>query len=454
MVGGRPAGRELCLLPTTLPSTTLVNMPTTKTLKNGLRTILVPVSSTEAVTVLVMIKVGSRYETPELSGASHFIEHMMFKGTKRRPTTLDISKELDSVGASYNAFTSKSYTGYYAKVPAEHFALAVDLLHDMIFNSKYAPAELARERKVIIEEIKMYEENPMMHIEDLLEEKMLEGNPLGWNTAGTKKTMTDMKRSDLLKFRDRNYVPKNLVLAATGKLPVGAEKIIAAKFGAVGANGVRPQCQNNFVPFKTAGCQCCFPKVAVQNKPTDQIQLAFGFFSPSMRDEKNDLLADVLGVILGGTMSSRLFIAVRERKGLAYFVRAGQGAYEDVGVFTIRAGLDKARLPMAAKVIFDELAAIKKKGPSAAELKLAKSYLKGKLKLSMEDSSTQADFYARQELLLDKLESPESLYKKIDKITVKDIQKIANQILCEHNMTVAAIGPFASEKAFLKVVGL
>jgi len=423
----------------------------TTNLKNNLRTILVPVSGTEAVTVLVMIKVGSRYETPELSGASHFIEHMMFKGTKRRPTTLDISKELDSVGASYNAFTGKSYTGYYAKVPAEYFPLAVDLLHDMIFNSKFAPAELARERKVIIEEIKMYEENPMMHIEDLLEEKMLEGNPVGWNIAGTKKTMTDMKRSALLNFRERNYVPSNLVVAVAGKLPNNVEKVINAKFGQVKINKTESA---NFLSYKNVGCQCCYPKVAVQNKETEQIQLAFGFLSPSLRDEKNDLLADVLGVILGGTMSSRLFIAVRERKGLAYYIRASQGAYDDVGVFTVRAGLDKARLPMAAKVIFNELAAIKKKGPTAAELKLAKNYLRGKMKLGMEDSSAQADFYARQELLLNKIESPESLYKKIEKITVKEIQKIANQILCEQNMTVAAIGPFSSEKNLLKIIGL
>lgn len=427
-------------------------MVETKKLKNNLRTILIPVSGTDAVTVLVMVKVGSRYETPELSGAAHFIEHMMFKGTKRRPTTLDISKEFDSVGASYNAFTGKNYTGYYAKVPAEHFALAVDLLHDMIFNSKFAPAELARERKVIIEEIKMYEENPMMHIEDLLEEKMLEGNPLGWNIAGTKKSMMAIKRSTLLSFRERNYAPENLVLAVAGNLPVDAGGILEKKFGGVKAlKGVKA---SDFVPYKNVGCPCCFPKAAVQNKETKQIQLAFGFLSPSLRDEKNDLLADVLGVILGGTMSSRLFIAVRERRGLAYYVRAGQGAYDDVGVFTIRAGLDKDRLPMAAKVIFSELAAIKKKGPSAAELKLAKNYLKGKMKLSMEDSSVQADFYARQELLLNKTETPESLYKKVEKITAKEIQKIAKQILCEKNMTVAAIGSFASEKVLLKTIGL
>ena len=414
---------------------------------------MVPFSGTEAVTVLVMVKVGSRYETPELSGASHFIEHMMFKGTKRRPTTLDISKELDSVGASYNAFTGKNYTGYYAKVPVEHFSLAVDLLHDMVFNSKYAPAELARERQVIIEEIKMYEENPVMHIEDLLETKLFEGNPLGWNIAGSKKTMVDMKRAALINFRDTYYAPSRLVLAVAGKLPEGAEKIIRNKFGGVralkGTKGV-----SDFIPFKNTSCTCCWPKAAVQKKETEQIQLALGFLSPSLRDEKNDLLAEILGVILGGTMSSRLFIAVRERKGLAYHVRADQSSYDDVGVFTIRAGLDKARLAMAAKVIFNEISSIKKKGPTAAELKLAKSYLQGKMKLHMEDSSARADYYARQELLLDKIETPEVLYKKIGKVTAKEIQKIANIILREENMTVAAIGPFTSEKNLMKILGL
>jgi predicted Zn-dependent peptidase len=241
-------------------------------------------------------------------------------------------------------------------------------------------------------------------------------------------------------------------VAAAGKLPDEAGKILEGKFGSVRA--LKNIKVSDFVPYKNVGCLCCFPKVAVQNKEVDQIQLAFGFLSPGLRDEKNDLLADVLGVILGGTMSSRLFISVRERKGLAYYVKAGQGAYDDIGVFTIRAGLDKARLGMAAKVIFKELSDIKKKGPTVAELKLAKNYLKGKMKLNMEDSSAQADFYARQELLLNKIETPEFLYKKVEKITTKEIQKIANQILCEENMTVAAIGPFASGQVLMKAVGL
>jgi len=419
---------------------------------------MIPFAGTEAVTFLVMIKVGSRYETPELNGASHFIEHMMFKGTKKRPTTLHISKELDAVGASYNAFTGKGYTGYYAKVPAEHFSLAVDLLHDMIFNSVYAPKEMAKERKVIIEEIKMYEENPMMHIDDLLEEKLLSGNTLGWNIAGDAKTMTKMKRSEVIKFRDKFYVPSRFVIAAAGKLPVGAEKLIAEKFG----KPLTPTLSRregdksgfDFIPFKHVGCSCCWPKAAVQFKEIEQVQLAFGFISPGSREEKKDLVADILATILGGTMSSRLFISVREKKGLAYFVRASHSSYEEVGVFSIRAGLDKNKVSAASKVIFSEFRDIKKKGVSAKELKLAKDYIKGKLKLAFEDSSARADFYANQELLNDKIETPEVLIKRVDKITAKDIQKLAQEILSEDRMTVAAVGPFKTEKDLMKAVGL
>jgi predicted Zn-dependent peptidase len=375
---------------------------------------------------------------------------MMFKGTKRRPSTLHISKELDSVGASYNAFTGKSYTGYYAKVPAENFSLAVDLIHDMVFHSLYAPAEMARERKVIIEEINMYEDNPLMHIEDLLEEKLLEGNPVGWNIAGSRETMTKMKRADVIKFRDAYYTPSRVVLAAAGKLPDNAKKMLEAKFGKIRG----PKDSPEFIPYKNESCPCCWPKAVVQYKDTQQVQLAFGFLSPGLRDEKKDLLADVLATVLGGSMSSRLFISVRERKGLAYFVRASQGSYEDIGAFSIRAGLDKSRLPLASKVIFDELRSIKKKGPTVAELKLAKNYLKGKMKLGLEDSSSRADFYARQELLLDKIESPESYYKKIDGVTAKELQSMANEILYEENLTVAGIGPFKTEKNLMKEVGL
>ena len=242
-------------------------------LKNGLRLITAQIEGTQAITALVLFKVGSRYETKTENGVSHFIEHMMFKGTKRRPTTLDISKELDSVGASYNAFTGKDYTGYYAKVPAENFSLAVDLLHDMIFHSKYSPAEMTRERKVIIEEINMYKDNPHIYIEDLLEMKMFEGNTLGWSIAGTRDTMTKMKRGALINFRDKNYVAENIVVTAAGKLPADAEKIIAKKFSAVlaGANRAVP------APFKNYVCSCGCSKVTTQFKDTQQVQLALGF---------------------------------------------------------------------------------------------------------------------------------------------------------------------------------
>ena len=185
-------------------------------LKNGMRVHLVPVDGTQAVTVLVLCKVGSRYETQPLNGASHFIEHLLFKGTKRRPTTLDISRSLDSVGAQFNAYTDKHRTGYYIKIDAKHTELAVDILHDMIFHSKFDAKELDRERKVVMEEINMYEDNPMRHVEDLLEGIVFEGNTLGWEIAGTHKTMTEMKREDIIAYRDAHYLPSRMVVTVAG----------------------------------------------------------------------------------------------------------------------------------------------------------------------------------------------------------------------------------------------
>jgi len=188
-------------------------------LNNGMRVHLTPVAGTQAVTVLVLTKVGSRYETPALSGASHFIEHLMFKGTKKRPTTLDISRTLDSVGAQYNAYTNKHETGYYIKIDAKHTHLAVDVLHDMLFHSHFDAKELDRERGVIIEEINMYQDSPMRHVEELLEAIVFEGNTLGWEIAGSHKTMREMKRDEILAFRDQHYIPSRMVISVAGKIP-------------------------------------------------------------------------------------------------------------------------------------------------------------------------------------------------------------------------------------------
>jgi predicted Zn-dependent peptidase len=417
------------------------------TLKNGVRTHLIPFAGTEAATLLVLCKVGSRYEYPAINGASHFIEHLMFKGTKKRPRTLDISRALDSVGAEYNAYTGKDLTGYYVKVDGRHLALAIDILHDMLFHSRYAPAEVKRERTVIMEEINMYHDNPIMHVEDLLETAMFDGNTLGWEIAGSHETMRTMMRSAVIAYRDLYYIPSRLVIAVAGKLDERTRGLLEKTFGSV-KDGHREA--KEFTPFGTMPSKRT-PRARVQFKDTKQIQIALGFPSFGVSDSR-DVPARVLAMILGGTMSSRLFVAVRERRGLAYMVRASHSPYEDTGNFMIQAGLDKARLDLAIKTIFNELRSIKKKGPTASELKLAKDYAHGKFLLQLEDSSDRAEFYARQELFLGRAEDPAAYLKKISRVTAKEAQKVANEILEHGRLSVAGIGPFKDSAALLKHV--
>ncbi len=415
-----------------------------KKLKNGARVHLIPYAGTDAATVLVLFKVGSRYEQMKVWGGSHYVEHLMFKGTKRRPNTVDISRELDRFGAEYNAYTGKDMTGYFVKIAAEQVPVAIDMLNDMLFHSLYSPVEMAREKKVIIEEIKMYEENPVMHIEDILEEAMFDGSTLGRNIAGTAQSMLAMKRNDVIAYRDAYYSPERMVIAIAGKVPENAMALLEKTFGTVKSRP-EPEC---FVPFGVMPAHKK-PHVRRQNKDVKQIQVALGF--PSVgKDHPDQPAIQLLASILGGSMSSRLFIEVRERKGLCYHVRAVADAYEDVGTFVIRAGLDGARLPLASKTILQEVMKMKKKGVTAQELRNVKDHVDGATKLSLEDSSSRAEFYARQELFLGQVETPAEKLAKYRKVTAKDVQRVANEILDLSKLSIAAIGPYKTDEALLK----
>jgi predicted Zn-dependent peptidase len=417
-------------------------------LSNGIRVHLLPYTGTQAVTVLVLVGVGSRFESPSLNGASHFIEHMMFKGTTRRPTTLDISRDLDAVGAEYNAFTGKDYTGYYITIESGKLSLAVDMLHDMIFHSKYDEREMDRERKVIIEEIKMYNENPMMHVEDMLEGVMFCGSSLGKNIAGTAQTMTKMERDEVIAYRDANYCPSKIVIGVAGKLNGKTLRLIKNTFGRIKTKNIEPSAFDMFC----ARALSAKPRCVVENKKLDQIQLALGFLSFGAKDERLPA-ASLLATILGGTMSSRLFIQVRERRGLCYFVRAEVGAYEEIGNFMIRSGLDRARLKEAVRTIIGEIEKIKSRGVTDRELKEAKDNFRGRLTLRLEDSSSLADWYAHQELTLGLARTPKERMAQFDAVTTTEIKKVANEILEMKKMSVAAIGPFKDEESFLRAAG-
>lgn len=417
-------------------------MYTPEHLKNGTRIHLVPFEGTQAATLLVLFKVGSRNEPLKVWGGSHFIEHLMFKGTKRRPKTLDITKELDRYGAEFNAYTSKDHTGYWVKIDGQHLPVAIDLLNDMLFHSKFEDVEMKREKKVIIEEIKMYEENPIMHLEDLLEEAMFEGHTLGRNIAGTAKSMVAMKRSDVLAYRDAYYVPENMVIVIAGKVPPKTKELLEKSFGKVAK---KPLVVTDSV-FPETG-EFDTPRIRVQHKKLEQVQLSFGFPTPG-RGHEDETARYLLSTILGGTMSSRLFIEVREKRGLCYSVRSSFDTYADVGAFSIRSGLDASRVKLATKVIIDEVKKIAKHGVTAAELKMAKDHLRGAMTLRLEDSSNQAEFVGRQELFADKVKSLQERLAEVDKVTKAQVDRVAKETLNLRKVSCAAIGPYANAKAF------
>jgi len=441
-------------------------MPKKIILKNGARVVLEPYKGTEAVTVLVLFKVGSRHETKDINGVSHFIEHMMFKGTGKRPNTQLITRELDGLGAEYNAFTAKDHTGYYIKINSEHKEVALDMLFDMLFNSKFDEKELNRERKVILEEIHMYKDNPMMHIEDMFEQTLFGDCPLGWSIAGDPESMGKINRAKMLAYRDAYYLPQNMVIGIAGKIDESVMKIVEKYFGSlpssvkkiseISARGGSAFCARGRIrSFGGGGKKTVFtpgaPKVAVEYKDSEQVQLALGFPAYSWWDKRLAALR-LMTNILGGTMSSRLFIAVRERRGLAYSIHAGIDHYEDIGVLTVRAGLDKSRIELAMKTILDELKKMAKDGVTAAELRRAKENIRGRIILSLEDSEALAAWYAKEELDKHEIKTPADKLKEIAAVTMAEVKAVAADVIKNNKVALAIIGPYKDVKPFRKIL--
>jgi len=416
-------------------------------LSNGMDLILVPQAGATSMTLLVLTKVGSRYETAKLNGASHFIEHLMFKGTEKRPNTQAISQELDRYGAEFNAYTGKDMTGYYIKMDAAHTNTAVDMLHDMLFHSKFDPVELDRERGVILEEIKMYEDNPRDHISDLMESSLYHGSTLGWNIAGTRQTVSQMKREDMIAYRDSYYVPGRITIALAGKVDAKALEMFKKTFGKVATP--KKSLDKIFAKFHQPGRMT--RPTALENKKIEQIQFSLGFYGlPYSHADRS--AAGLLALILGGTMSSRLFIEIRERRGLCYAIRASHDCLEDTGAFTVSAGLDRSRFKEAVKAIHGELNKISSKPVEAEELDRAKEHLQGRMMLAFEDSAVRAEWYGRQWLFERKLETPDQRLAKIRRVTAKDVLRVAKRLLDPKCMVTAAIGPLPTGSAMKKII--
>ncbi len=413
------------------------------TLKNNVRVILSPLHETQTVTVLVLFGVGSRYEHKTVNGISHFIEHMIFKGTTKRPNALAISKELDGVGAEYNAYTSKEVTGYWIKISKDKLDLALDLVSDMLYNSKFESEEVAREKKVICEEMHMYRDNPMMYVDTLLEKIMFEPSSLGWDIGGDDDIILSMSRKALVDFRNSHYHGKNLVVGVAGN--IDEETCLSKIKQSFGASWERGTKANVCIPYK--GVSQKKPQTTVYYKETEQIQVALGFHGYANSDTQS-YAASMLSLILGQGMSSRLFIAIRERRGLCYSIRSSHQSFLDTGVFSIQAGLDKTRIAEAITAIMKELQRIKTRGVTASELKRAKDHIKGKMAISFEDSENVVSWYVTQEVLTKKMFTPEEKYAKLKSVTKEDVQKIAHQLFQTNHINMAVIGPYKDDKEF------
>lgn len=418
-------------------------------LRNGVRILSVPQKNTAAVTMLAFFPVGSRYENKKINGVSHFVEHLMFKGTARRPTTFDLTRELDSMGADYNAFTGKDHTAYYIKVNKDKAIQALELLQDMLWGSLFEAKEIEREKGVIVEEINMYTDNPTMVIEEYFEELLYPGNPLGWYIGGTPEVIKAMTREEIVAYHDKFYQPSKMLLTMAGAVN---ERMLSEARQLVAA--VAPIKQTGTPSFPRAVIKksvSLAERVSLKYKETDQAHLVLGFPGLNYEDKRETAL-HILSTILGGTMSSRLFIAVREKRGLAYVIRSGANDYKDTGSFYIQAGLEKNRLDEAIKVILEELHSIAVTGPTAEEVKRAKDYLCGRLVLSLEDSNAVANWYAKQAALMKHTDTPQAKMDKLQKVTAAEVTRLARTMFDKDSLRLVVLGPYKDKEKFVKLM--
>lgn len=417
------------------------------TYSNGLRLITVPMPATESVTVLVFVGTGSRYETKEINGISHFLEHMMFKGTTKRPKALDIAHELDIIGASYNAFTSQEHTAYYAKAGTKHFDKILDIISDIFLNSLFEDEEIAKEKGVIVQEMKMYQDNPMRYVGDVLAERLYGDQPMGWQIIGKEDVVVNFKRSDFINYFNTHYFAGNTIVAVAGNVEPSAvrEKVAAAFANARVAEKLHAQ------KIKEEQKE---PAARIFQKQTDQTHfyLAFRTFI-SMFDELQYPL-DVLNTVLGVGLSSRLWNEVREKRGLAYYINSSADLFLDSGFWAANAGVDNERVIPAIEVMLDEFRKVRDNGVTEKEFNNAKSQMNGGLAIGLETSSSLAFYYAN-ELLRGEILTVKDRMRKIDEVSIEQVNKLAKEIFAPERLNLALIGPFQpDDEAILKSLKL
>ena len=412
-------------------------------LPQELRLLLIPMRETRAVTAYLVVGTGSRYEKRQENGLSHFLEHLFFKGTKKRPTALDLAKELDSIGASYNAFTSEEMTGFYAQAEASKQSLVLEILADILQNSLFQLEEIEREKGVIIEEINLYQDTPNRYIYDLFKQLLYGDSPLGRLVIGEPKTILKWQKKDLLDYRAKHYLANRMVLAVAGRFSQEAEKEIVSLFGSFKKGSVLA-----YTPIQEKQKE---PAVSLFWKQTDQAHLALGYRSIK-RSSPLRYAQELLSVILGGSMSSRLFIELREKRGLCYHVSAEPWYFDDTGAFLVYAGVPIQKTEKAIRLILKEFERVAKEGVTEEELKRAKEFVKGKFALRMESSYQTAVFFAEQELLLKEIKTPEEEMEAIERVQRKEIQELVQLIFQSNQLNLVLIGPFENKEKFKRLL--
>ena len=415
-------------------------MPTFErtSLSNGVRVLTAPMPHAQSVSCFVMFAAGARYETADIGGIAHFAEHMLFKGTQRRPTARDIATEIDGIGGEFNAFTGKEYTGYYVKCAAGTRDIALDVLVDMLRNSLFEPEEIDREKGVIVEEMNMYFDTPRDLIGGVYENLLYGDQPLGRDIIGTKETVRAATRETFTSFIDRWYRPERMVVGLGGRVGDGLVDRLEELLGSI-----EPRDTGSAEPVLIPANGS---PVKVHTKQSDQAHIVVGARSHPLGHPDRYVL-QLLATVLGGGMSSRLFTEVRERRGLAYYVFGTNSSYTDAGSLYAQAGVDIQRIDDAVSTIAAELRRIAEEPVPAAELEKARAFAKGRFVLGLESPHGTIMFGLRREVLQGGAEEPEAVLAGLDAVTAEDIQRVAQGVVGKE-LKLAVIGPFEDPERF------
>lgn len=413
-----------------------------KVLPNGVRLLSIPMRDTKTVTVLVFVGTGSKYETKKTNGTSHFLEHALFKGTEKWPTALVLSEALDNVGAEFNAFTGAESTGYYIKADYTHLNLALEITADMIFNAKLDEKDIEKEKGVIIEEINMYNDNPQRKIGELLEGLMYGDQPAGWSILGEKETIKSLTKKDFTNYISTYYTCDNIVVSVAGNfIQEDLEEMVSKYFQPKVERGKKPEKLQ--VEEKQNE-----PKSLIHYKKTDQTHFYIAFRSRINALSQRRFAQSLLASIMGGNMSSRLFTAIREERGLAYYIHAGTDTTSDTGYLYANAGVDNMRVHDAIRATLAEFSKIRKDGITDAELEKAKNYFQGKIYIDLESSDSLAGFFGGQEIIKENVLTPEETVEKIKNVTKEEVNAVARELFTPENLNLALIGPFDNKIEF------